>query len=119
MFAGVDLEHHRGAVSGLSHNGVGVRAGPERLGDEPCSQRVPSQLLRLGGTVASLAAARRWIISAIASPDIALAPMAPVLCTVGNNARPGSGRFGEPGAAAAVQHRLLLLARPLPRRSPR
>ena len=35
-------------MSGLSHDAVGVRAGPERLRDKPCVQRVPSQLLRLG-----------------------------------------------------------------------
>ena len=34
--------------------------------------------------------ARRLIISLTASPDIARAPMAPVLCTAGNNTRPGS-----------------------------
>jgi len=53
------------------------------------------------------AAARRWIISAIASPNIALAPMAPVLCTAGNNGR--AGGVGQAGAAAAVQHGVLFL----------
>jgi len=36
------LTRPRRAMPGLSHSGVGVRAGPERLGDKPCSQRVPS-----------------------------------------------------------------------------
>ena len=48
--------------------------------------------LRRGGPAA---AARRWIISAIASPDIARTPTAPPLCTVGNTARPGSTGSGS------------------------
>src|SRR6478609_582716 len=53
--------------------------------------------------------ARRWIISLTACPVIAVAPMAPVLCTVGNNARPEFGRVREPGGAAAVLTDVLVL----------
>src|SRR5664280_1653218 len=49
VFAGIDLEHHRGAVPGLPHDRVGVGAGPEGLGDEPGAQRVPAELVDLGG----------------------------------------------------------------------
>src|SRR5664279_3536714 len=49
VFAGVDLEHHRGAVPGLPHDRVGVGAGPGGLGDEPGAQRVPAELVDLGG----------------------------------------------------------------------
>jgi hypothetical protein len=38
VFPGVDLEHPRAAVTGLPHNLVCVRAGPEGLGDEPGAQ---------------------------------------------------------------------------------
>jgi len=38
VFPGIHLEHHRGAVPGLPHDGVRVGAGPEGLGDEPGAQ---------------------------------------------------------------------------------
>jgi hypothetical protein len=38
VLPGVDLEHRWAAVSGLPHDGVGVRAGPERFGDKPGAQ---------------------------------------------------------------------------------
>ena len=74
---------------------------PEGLGDEPGPQRMPAQQRDLRGGEPGLL--RRGAGSsrsprARSSPP---SPMAPVLCTVGNNARPGIRRVREPGGAAA------------------
>jgi len=38
VLPGVDFEHCRAVVRGLPHDGMGVRAGPERFGDKPGAQ---------------------------------------------------------------------------------
>src|SRR5664279_876359 len=55
----------------------------------PARSEWPPSLSTWAG-VNPAAVARRWIISLIACPVIAVAPMAPVACTRGNNARAGS-----------------------------
>src|SRR5664279_1371800 len=111
VFAGVDLEHHRGAVSGLPHDRVRVGALPEGLGDEPGAQRVPAQFVDLGGGEPGGGGA------ALDHFGDRVAGHRPVADGAGlvhrREQRPGRvGGLGQAGGAAAVQHRLLLLLYP-------
>jgi len=78
VFSGIHLEHHRGVVPGLPHDGVGVGPLPENLVDEPAAQRMPTQLVDLGGGEPRGSGAARWIISLMPCPVIACCPKAPV-----------------------------------------
>ena len=113
VFPGVDLEHHRGAVPGLPHDRVRVRAGRKASVTNPARSECPPSSAIWAG-VNPACSARRRIISFTACPVIA-----PVADRAGlvhrREQRPlRVGRFREPGGAAHVQHRLLLVRLLLP-----
>jgi hypothetical protein len=101
--------HHDGTVCRM----IECASAPARNASvtNPARSECPASRAVCAGVNAACSA-RRLIISFTACPVIAVEPMAPVLCTVGNNARPASADSGSRWSGSSAAPRPVLFPSP-------